>query len=91
MEVVLKCLCMITGAPNAGTALNCCAPFPKGIPRDAKSAAERLNGSTRESAPSARRRAAAAAAETAPAVRAAAVDDKNSSDQERGRRSSRIE
>ena len=31
MEVVLLCLYMITGAPSAGTALNCCAPFPTEI------------------------------------------------------------
>ena len=81
MEVVLQCLCMITGVPNADTVLNCCARFPKEIRQNAKSAAERLSGSTRVSVPSARRREAAAAAEIVPAVQAAAVDSKNSSDQ----------
>ena len=81
MEVVLQCLCMIIGVPSAVTALNCCAPSLSGIRRNAKSAAERLKGSIRESALSARSRAAADAAETVPAAQAAVVDINNSSDQ----------
>ena len=62
--VILICLCMITGVPNADTVLNCCVRFPKGIRLSVRNAAASSSGFIRASVLSARRRADAA--ETAP-------------------------